>query len=382
MIKKLENPCISRTFSEKIAKTVLTVILACAYTALLFLTKLRTTDPVCFYLFLTVGFETVIIAVLGKKAPRFSRMYPILQYTLTCFAHLLMLAKNDPPKTLIQYLEAGYGLLVIYMLAKCLIDFFTFLKSEKEIKTNRYLFHHATSLIAVVGLDLVASMFYLMIHPATMELLISVAIRLSFYFSATLLVMPADCILINIKRIIRLALMFLITSIFGVVSVMLMSKLFGVNIPTHYLVIISSIFTAFVLGAKTCATTIFSAFDYRLKDNYSYNIGKEDACAKSKNEYILQMALDRDYSKEYSQCFWNFAHYIDEIADIQSQLQSLKQQYAEIGDNVNDTDREEIRSQMVCLLGSLSDNCDFSNGFSNHRMEYETTKETICLENK
>lgn len=367
----LEKPlCVTGTAAEKRAKQIFTVILEAGFLLLLSATSIGTANPTGYAIYLAAGVEVAVFALLSRWVHPLLKSLPLLQYTLCSVVIFAMGLKEKTPSGFQEILSVLYSLLMLSFLlrASAGMELIALIKGDEKRYDRSGLY--LLPLHRVFALDFLVSTFLFACNPREYRILLEFLTRTCFSAAAILLATP-DCVYINVKRMARFA------AVFAALSVCLFTAFHGLSVAG---LLSFSLRLQLVVSAVLAVETVFLGGWYkswrgavregRWNQHYLYKSAAGcntlDSNIQKRNEYLLELGMNRDYTAEYARRVWTVPHHAAEIANIQQQLRELQLSRKFLLEENTDAAAEvlqEVEAEAVVRLCRLSDKYRFSNGF-------------------
>ena len=335
---KLRGPlCVTGTAAEKHAKTVLTLLCAVGGSLLLSTTPMRTSGSGDYYIFLACFLEVAVLSLLRGLHPKWKSV-PLFQYAFAVAVRTALTLNEEPPRG--RLLFVAYCLLSGYLTIRAAVGAKLASNHESTKRRNEALCKMRLPLMELMALDLLYSLADLMWHlcsfdygPATAFLA-----RNAFYASMILVTMP-HCVLINVKRILRIFLMLAVAWL-SFAAIARLTEM--ISVPM--VLLLSSIFAVDTLLIGTFVRNV-------LRPRGPRPIWSLDL--------TLEAALEHSLLAEYKQHLFVVTFYAKELAAIQRRLVELREATASLeAEGWYDARRHELLDEEAeLLLDRLSDLC-------------------------
>ena len=357
-----KTPKITGQPIERLAKPVVTILLGLLYMALLSVVYAQKGNRTEYILFLTAGVSIVVLGSLEAVTHPVWRAFPLFMFVIIADVHAFLL----PVK--ITHWSGWLRLAISILMGVLLIRAAFRLKRACGKKGSKRWYESLSSaktpLLMVIFIDTFTLPMQIISLPRFQALSEYLA-RLLFYSAAFLLASPS-CFL-NVRRILRLLLMAVVSAGFSLCVVFSAAHLAGLSLPWKISALFALLITADILmigsfarnykRAATIGTNLFRPYGNR---------------AEITDERRLDSALARNFMEEYAERFINQPYAILEITAIQRKLVELRLERLSL--KAEDSGQSHTRLQNVEetaaeLLGQLDIHFRFNTGFDDYYMD-------------
>ena len=358
------QPRIMGTKAERSAKSFITAFLSLLFILFLSIVYFPHKDDrflrAEYALFLTAGLEILAVAIFSKRIPQIYKSLPMFQFTFIAITHALQF--RPALTSWKNFLSIVSSIVFSILLIRTAIGMKR-AAAEKDVREQYIsLVDARLPMLSFILIDMMRSPIMLLMDYAPKQLLLGFITRVLFLAAAIQAATP-DCVLVNVRRIARLLLMFLIAAACSSGLISVLAYIQVISFSLGELLGFSCLLAADILiigGIMRHPRQVF------LRSISQETYGCSDSPDDMRREFMLNSALKHNYSREYARRWINMTFSVAEIAAIQQELKDLRSERLSLKNqfgNGNSARLTSIEKRAIHLLSILSHRYRLHTGF-------------------